>query len=99
MKISRRGQLIFGVALFFMGVAAWLAMGPVLLTLMPEGELPKYLSLVAFVVPLSIASWREHAQGRTRRIGYLVTGWLFACGVVGGFIYLALTLIGPLPRG
>ena len=99
MNIPRRGQLIFGIALFFMGLATWLVLGPMLVLLMPSAELPKYPVLIGFVIPLSIAAWREHVQGRTRRIGYLVAGWLFAAGAVGGFIYLAVTLVGPLPRG
>lgn len=99
MTTSRGSQLIFGIALFFLGCMTWLVLGSVLVLLIQDAEWPKYLAVIGFAMPLSAVAWREHMQGRTRGVGYLVAGWLLAGTVVGGTLYLVLTAIGPLPRG
>lgn len=99
MHISRRNHVVFGVALFFIGTLTWLIVGPLLVVLVTDAQWIKNVALVAFAIPLSIAAWREHRQGRTRRIVYLVAGWLLASVVVGGGLYLVLYAIGPVPRG
>ena len=99
MKTSRLRPWVLGAALFVMGVMVWLGMGLALVLFFPDAEWPKNLALVGFAIPLSIASWREYAQGRARRLGYLVAGWLLTGVLLGGALYLVLVVIGPPPQG
>jgi len=93
-------RILLGFGLFFLGLPTWLCLAPPLQMLSPWADWPKTVAmLTGLLLPLMFAACFEYDRGRTRKIGYLVLGWLLGGLASGGAAYCVLLLARLAPHG